>query len=83
MNMKSGKTSESFWAVLEMLKAGRETCLRSLTAVFNDFLCEVSYYRNGVKFVSTKFYREKRFPQSEFVLGNNIVRACFRLYKTF
>ena len=45
--MKIGKTNGPSWFALELFKAGKDKCLKSLGNIFNDILFENNYQRNG------------------------------------
>ena len=45
--MKIGKASGPPGVPIELFKAGRDKCLKSLTNIFNDILFKISYRRSG------------------------------------
>ena len=54
--MKIGKTSGPSGVAIELLKAGGDKCLKSLTNIFNDILFKDKVTGGmDVKFVSAKF----------------------------
>ena len=79
-NTKNEKANDSSGVVFDMLKAGGETCLKSLIGAFNDILFESRLEGERMLSLLVAIFKGNRDPlKSKFVNGNKSVGACFQV----